>query len=177
MKGCGGNEIKTMGDAVMMRCAHAGHAVELGLAIVEKAGERSHFPIVRVGMNTGRAVEQHGDWFGAAVNVAARIAALAGGGEVLVSGATRAAAGEVEGVEFGEYGRQRFKNVRGEIEVYRAARAGKAAAGPAIDPVCHMAVHPGREVGSVRFGGREYRFCSLECVRAFSAAPEEYVKG
>jgi len=35
---------------------------------------------VRVGMHTGPAVERGGDWFGATVNLAARVSAAAAGG-------------------------------------------------------------------------------------------------
>jgi adenylate cyclase len=48
-------------------------AVELGLRIVEDAGSHHYFPVVRVGMHTGAAVERDGDWFGAAVNLASRV--------------------------------------------------------------------------------------------------------
>jgi adenylate cyclase len=50
------------------------------------------FPAVRVGMHTGPAVERAGDWYGNTVNVASRLCAAAGGGEVLVSAATSEAA-------------------------------------------------------------------------------------
>jgi adenylate cyclase len=66
-------EVKTIGDAVMLVCREPGAGVELGLRILEKVEARPAFPVVRVGMNTGPAVERGGDWFGAAVNVAARI--------------------------------------------------------------------------------------------------------
>ena len=42
-------------------------------------------PAVRVGLHHGSAVERDGDHFGAAVNIAARISAVATGGEVLLS--------------------------------------------------------------------------------------------
>ena len=42
-------------------------------------------------------------------------------------------------------------------------------------PVSRMAVDPGQAVGSLSVAGVEYQFCSLHCVRAFAAAPEDYV--
>jgi class 3 adenylate cyclase len=48
-------------------------------------------------MHTGPAVERDGDWFGATVNLAARVSAAAAGGETLLTETTRTAAGEVEG--------------------------------------------------------------------------------
>jgi len=69
----GGEEVKTIGDAVMLRCERPDAAVELGLRIVDEVRKRDHFPVVRVGMHTGPATERSNDWFGAAVNVAARV--------------------------------------------------------------------------------------------------------
>jgi class 3 adenylate cyclase len=171
-----GEEVKTIGDAVMVRCEQVDAAVELGLRIVEEIGERSRFPIVRVGMHTGAATERGGDWFGATVNVAARVSGIAAGGEVLVTDATRVAAGELEGVDFRHHGLSSFKNVGEPVEVYRAARRGEEAEGLPVDPVCRMAIDPGKAVGSLNFGGREYFFCSLECTNSFSSSPEKYAR-
>jgi adenylate cyclase len=171
----GAEEVKTIGDAVMVRCERADSAVELGLRIVDDVRRRTHFPIVRIGMHTGLATERAGDWFGAAVNIAARVSGIAGGDEVLVSSSTREAAGDREGIEFRHHGLRRFKNVNERVEVYRAAREGQESEGLPIDPVCRMAIDPGQAVGSLRFHDERYFFCSLECIQAFSEAPEEYV--
>ncbi len=168
-------EVKTIGDAVMVRCGQAGSAVELGLRIAEDVRRHERFPVVRIGMHTGPATARDGDWFGATVNVAARVSGIAGGGEVLVSGSTRQAAGELERVEFRRHGLRRLKNVGEPVDVYRAARLDEEADGLPIDPVCRMSVDPGQSVGSLTFGGRKYFFCSFECSRAFSENPERYV--
>jgi class 3 adenylate cyclase/YHS domain-containing protein len=167
-------EIKTIGDAVLVRCRKAGAAVELALRLVEEVGKRPGFPILRAGMHTGPAVERGGDWFGATVNLAARISGLAGGGEVLLTKATRDAAAPLPDVEFRGRGAQRFRHVNRPVEVFRAARTGAEAAGLPIDPVCRMAVDPGRGAGALTYRGVEHHFCSLECARAFAAAPDEY---
>jgi adenylate cyclase len=172
-----GEEIKTIGDAVMLRCADAAAAVELGLRILEEVAARDEFPVVRVGMHTGTAVERGGDWFGTAVNLAARIAGVAGGNEVLLSEATVSVAGELPGVQVQTHGLHRLKNVPGQTTLYLAVREGAETADVSIDPVCRMAVAPDRAAGRLTHDGREYRFCSLECVRAFAARPEDYVSG
>lgn len=170
----GAEEVKTIGDAVMLRCENAGAAVRLGLRIVDELGARPEFPIVRVGMHTGSAVERGGDWFGAAVNLAARVSGAAGGDEVLLTGATREAAGQLATIELHRRGRQRFKNVRDPIAIYRAVPEGQVKEGLPIDPVCRMAVDPGKAAGTLTFEGRDYHFCSMECVQAFAAAPQDY---
>ena len=86
-------------------------AVTLGLALTSELMAEHGYPAIRVGMHTGPAVERSGDWFGAAVNLAARISSLAAGNEVLLSQATMAQAGEVDGVRFDERGQQRLRNV------------------------------------------------------------------
>ena len=104
-------EIKTIGDAMMIRVGDPRCAVDLGLRISEEIGEDSRFPPVRIGLHTGSAVCRGGDWYGHAVNVAARLCSAAGGGEVLVSDAARVAAGEPAHVEFGARRLHWLKNV------------------------------------------------------------------
>jgi adenylate cyclase len=120
-------EVKTIGDALMLRTADAAAAIRLGLCLVPEVGAQHGFPLVRVGMHTGSAVERAGDWFGATVNLAARVSAAAAGGEALLTAATKTAAGDVAGVELRERGRWSFRNVGGLVEVYAAVRQGHAA--------------------------------------------------
>jgi adenylate cyclase len=76
--------VKTLGDAVMVRIADPDEAAAAGLRIVASALAPAD-PPVRVGVHWGPAVECDGDFFGAAVNVAARVVSVAGAGEVLVT--------------------------------------------------------------------------------------------
>jgi class 3 adenylate cyclase/YHS domain-containing protein len=170
--------VKSIGDAVMVRCSDAGQAIRLGVRIVDEVGRQHGFPSVRVGMHTGSAVERHGDWFGAAVNLAARVSGVATGGEVLLTWATRQAAGEIEGIELVERGRQALRNVTDPVTLFIARTVGDLSPeGLPVDPVCRMAVDPQHAVGSLRYDGREYHFCSLHCVGAFAQAPEHYAIG
>jgi adenylate cyclase len=168
-------QVKTIGDAVMVRCGDPRAAVELGVRIVEEIGAKPQFPIVRVGMHTGPATERGGDWFGEAVNIAARVSGAARGDEVLLTAATREAAGQLESVELESRGVQRFKNVREEVALYRAGRRGPERAGLPIDPVCRMGVGPDDAAGTLRHGGQVFYFCSMECARAFAANPEQFI--
>jgi adenylate cyclase len=104
-------EIKAIGDALMLRCDDAGAAVRLGLEIVECLEAVEGFPPVRVGIYTGPAVTRAGDWYGTTVNVAARLCAAAGGGEVLVGEATADDAGRLKGAALGERRLHWLKNV------------------------------------------------------------------
>jgi class 3 adenylate cyclase len=168
-------EVKTIGDAVMIRAESAAAAIQLGLDIVEAVEARDRFPMVRVGMCTGRAVERDGDWFGSTVNVAARISGAAAGCEVLVTEATRAAAGEPEGVQFQRHGEVRFRNVADAVLVHRAVRSGRRAGELPIDPVCRMTIAPNASAGRLAHDGVEYQFCSLDCAAKFAADPDRYL--
>jgi adenylate cyclase len=107
----GAEEIKAIGDALMLRCDDAAAAVRLGLRIVETLEAVEGFPSVRVGIYTGPAVTRAGDWYGTTVNVAARLCAAAGGGEVLVGEATAQAAGRLRGAALGDRRLHWLKNV------------------------------------------------------------------
>lgn len=89
----GAVQVKSMGDGVMIWAPEPGAAVALAARTVEEVGTRADLLPVRVGVHTGPAVMRGCDWYGSAVNVAARLAAQAEPNEALVSAATRAAAG------------------------------------------------------------------------------------
>ncbi len=88
----GARQLKAMGDGAMIWAPDAARAVRLATAAVEELGSRGDLLPVRVGVHTGPAVMRGGDWYGGAVNLAARLATAAEPNQVLVSGATRAAA-------------------------------------------------------------------------------------
>jgi adenylate cyclase len=127
-----GEEIKTIGDAMMIRCADPRRGVELGLRISEQLCEDHDFPPVRIGLHTGSAVSRDGDWYGNAVNVASRLCSAAGGGEVLVSDATREAAGCPPSFDFGERRLHWLKNVPEPVAARPAARCEPPEPRPAL---------------------------------------------
>lgn len=172
--GTDGEVIKTIGDAVMCRCTEPDAAIEAGLRIVGRFGDEHGALPVRVGMHTGPAVERDGDWFGGTVNIAARVAALAAGGEVLLTQTTAAAAGTVPGVELRTHGTHELRNVAEPIAVLRAVSEEMTGSEMDLDPVCRMVVDPGRAVGVLEHRGRRYRFCSLECAASFASDPDRY---
>ena len=85
-------QVKSMGDGVMIWAPDAGRAMALAAHTVEEVGSREDLLPVRVGVHTGSAVMRGCDWYGSAVNVAARLATEAAPNEALVSAATRDAA-------------------------------------------------------------------------------------
>ncbi len=85
-------QVKSMGDGVMIWALDPARAVALAVDTLEDVETRDDLLPVRVGVNTGPAVMCGWDWYGSTVNVAARLAAVAGPNEALVSARSRAAA-------------------------------------------------------------------------------------
>jgi adenylate cyclase len=89
----GATQVKSMGDGVMIWAPDAAAAIALAADAVERVGGRPDLLPVRVGVHTGPAVMRGCDWYGNAVNVAARLSSQAEPNAALVSSATRDAAG------------------------------------------------------------------------------------
>jgi adenylate cyclase len=170
----GGENVKTIGDALMLRIPAPADAIVLALRIANDFTDHG-LPAVRVGLNHGPAVERNGDYFGASVNLAARISALASGGEVLLTGHTAALAPDLEGVLYESRGRQSLRNVAEPLEIFAALRVEEAAEGRfPVDPVCRMVVDPDRAAGRLVHEGSAYFFCSLSCAGEFAQHPERF---
>jgi adenylate cyclase len=172
----GAHQVKSIGDALMVSVPQATDAVQLGLRIAREVGAQHGFPAVRVGMHHGSAIERDGDFFGRSVNVAARVSALAGAGEVLVTDEVVKEAGEVETVHFIERGRHPLKGIDEPVLIFMASAAPEETPeGLPIDPVCHMAVDPDRASGMLVHEGGHYYFCSFHCVQRFAGEPGRFV--
>jgi class 3 adenylate cyclase len=122
-------EIKTIGDAMMLRCFDPGLGVQLGIQIACGRRLPRGLPPIRVGVHSGTAVMREGDWYGHAVNVAARLCSAAGGGEVLVSEATREAAANLDPVTWGERRLHWLKNVPEPVAAWQVYGVPAAARG------------------------------------------------
>jgi len=133
----GGHEVKSMGDGFMVAFASAARALSCAVDIqkafaahnAEKTPARAESisarpePVearinVRIGLNTGESIKEAGDYFGIAVTLAARIAARAQGGQILVSEVVRTVGGSLAGVEFRDVGRKQIKGIKGRQRVY-----------------------------------------------------------
>jgi class 3 adenylate cyclase len=119
---CGCQVVKRLGDAVMIHGEDAAAIVVLALRLRRELAGEGWCPPVRMGVHTGSAVRRDGDWYGSAVNVAARVADAAGAGEILLSIATRERIARA-GVSIADRGARSFKNVGAPLAVFAAAAA------------------------------------------------------
>jgi adenylate cyclase len=121
----GAEQVKSIGDGLMLRGTKPAEAVTLGLRMIEAMAEAG-LPPVRVGIHTGPALRSGADWYGQTVNVAARLCAVAPPGGVLISETTRAAAGRMRCVDFGERELHWLRNVSEPIGTHLVQERGDA---------------------------------------------------
>ena len=116
----GGHVLKHLGDGFLTAFASSGAALT-GLRAAQAAvGADDAEPAIaiRIGIHAGEPVEQGDDVFGLQVNIAARISALAGANEILVSSVVRDLSPPGQ-FRFGEPRSVELKGVPGEIILYR----------------------------------------------------------
>jgi adenylate cyclase len=116
----GGAPVKWLGDGVMFHFPEPAGAVLAALHMVRQLPDAG-LPPAHVGVAAGPVVVQGGDYFGRTVNLAARIAARAGAGQVLVSERVVEAASP-DGVTFAELGELRLKGFSAPVRVLEARR-------------------------------------------------------
>jgi class 3 adenylate cyclase len=113
-----GREVKTLGDGLLATFDGPARAIRCGRAIAESA--RSIGLEVRIGLHSGEVEVMEDDVGGIAVHIADRVAALAGGGEVLVTGTVKdLVAGS--GIPFVDRGEQQLKGIPDEWRLFAAA--------------------------------------------------------
>ena len=119
----GGKEVKSQGDGFMLTFPSARAAVrcmsEVQRRLATHTRDRPDQAIrVRIGIHTGEAIaDDSGDLFGRHIIVAARIANLADGGQILVSGITKEIA-HTGDFRFGAPRQVSLKGIEGDQTVY-----------------------------------------------------------
>ena len=112
--------VKRLGDAVMIHGRDAARVVALALRLRRELAAEGECPPLRMGVHSGSAVQREGDWYGATVNIAARVADAAGAGEILLSLTTRERIARA-GVTIADRGARSFKNVTAPLALFAAA--------------------------------------------------------
>jgi class 3 adenylate cyclase len=113
----GGHVVKTQGDGFMVVFGEPADAaqtaidVQQALATPRQRSLRQTPILVRIGLHVGETVSREGDYFGRNVALAARVAAAASGGEVLVSDELRSALADEPRFEFEPRGAVELKGL------------------------------------------------------------------
>ena len=119
----GGREIKSQGDGFMLSFPSARAAlrsmIEVQRHLASRADQEAADEIrVRIGIHTGEAIaDAGGDLFGRHIILASRIANLAEGGHILVSGITKEIASTGD-FKFGEPRQVSLKGIEGDYTVH-----------------------------------------------------------
>ena len=114
-----GHEVKTTGDGILATFDGPARGVRCACAIADEI--RPLGIDIRAGLHTGECEMMDHDVGGIAVHIGARVASLAGAGEVLVSSTVKdLVAGS--GLRFGDRGIQNLKGVPGEWHIYAVER-------------------------------------------------------
>jgi adenylate cyclase len=111
-----GHVVKTQGDGFMVVFGDPVDAVQAAVgvqaAFAEPPRRLRQVPIsVRIGVHVGPVVSREGDYFGRNVAFAARVAAEAGGGEILISDDVRVALGDEAGIGLEQAGEVELKGL------------------------------------------------------------------
>jgi adenylate cyclase len=116
----GGRPVRWLGDGGMFHFREPRTAVLAGLDMVERA-PAVNLPPAHVGIHTGPVIAQDGDVYGRTVNLAARIAAYAPAGQVVVSEETARRSGDGR-LRFEPLGLIGLKGVGEPLPLYQAFR-------------------------------------------------------
>jgi class 3 adenylate cyclase len=116
-----GRLVKLLGDGAMLRFPDARRGVSAALALVRTLGSRGGIT-AHAGIHAGPVIERDMDLFGRTVNVAARVAAEASPGEVLVTGDVARQAAD-SSWRFDAVGTRALKGIAGPVPLFRATPA------------------------------------------------------
>ena len=164
----GGREMGTEGDGFFVVFASAGEAV--GCAVAAQRALAGHkWPggaavRVRMGLHSGEPARHEDGYVGMDVHRAARIAAAAHGGQVVLSEATRLLAGPLpDGVSVRDLGFHRLKDIATPERIYQLAWPGLGADFP---PLRSLGTQASLPVSATPLVGREEDLARLRAVIA-----------
>jgi adenylate cyclase len=109
--------VKLLGDGAMLHFRDATSGLAATLNLVGALGEADQ--PAHAGMHAGPVIARDGDYYASTVNLASRVAGLAGASEVLVTDAV--VANVDAGFRFEPYGCAELKGIRDRVPLYRAA--------------------------------------------------------
>ena len=123
----GGQEVKNLGDGLMVAFGSASGAVSCAVAMQQlfdrrygQAEQRLH---VRIGVGAGESTVKDGDYFGMPTVEAARLCAQAPSDGILISALAKALAGRCEGVELESAGMFELKGFPEPMEAFSVSWA------------------------------------------------------
>ncbi len=123
-----GRETKHTGDGIMASFASSANAVEAAWDIQQHVGLHNmrnpkQTMALRVGLNAGEPIAEDDDFFGATVQLAARICAETGPGQILCSAVVRDLSAGKTGTVFMSIGERSLKGFKAPVELFEVSKA------------------------------------------------------
>lgn len=163
--------IKWMGDEVMLSFPEPRIAIEALGKLLPACRTHPNLPLTRTALHHGPVIRRANDLFGSTVNISARIAALAGPGQLLATKTVAMAARE-EGISVKELGETSLRSIPDKVALFEIQLA-PTPDEAWIDPVCKMHAPYSSFQRSAPDGPW---FCSKRCEEAFGLSPETYAR-
>ena len=117
----GGQVIKTIGDEIMCTLPSGTAGILAGCDMQRRVASDlnllRHSIAIRIGLHYGNVVAENNDVFGDAVNIAARMAGLAKGQQIVTTASTAETMDEVHGMEIRSLGKTRVKGKLMPIDI------------------------------------------------------------
>jgi adenylate cyclase len=166
--------VERVGDELLFTSEDLAALARAALELHRAVQREPLFPLIRSGIHAGLSVEYDGRYLGAAINITARIAAYARGGQIVCSRAVADEIRDVDGITVRALGRVLVRHVADSLELFEIADASVTRSAPSIDPVCRMQVDPETAPVRVMLRDAPLYFCSHACAAAFLANPASY---
>lgn len=167
--------VKTLGDGLMIVAGSVAAGIESARGIARAVAKEPDYPAVRIGIHEGNAACRDGDFFGAAVNLAARITQRAQPGQVLCSEQVATAVARSGIAATRPLGAVRLKNIVQPVSLYELLLDDVPSPLAFIDPVCRMRVEQGSGIERA-YQDATMHFCSSDCARSFFDQPDLYLE-
>ena len=160
--------LKLLGDGALVIAEEPVSGLRTAATVVERLHDESTGLDVRGGLHHGPVVWRNQDVFGSAVNLSARLAALAEPGTLMLTRSVATHGAELE-LDASPLGERVIRGLRAPVELFQInpCRHGDDWV---TDPVCGMRLSG---VESFAPAGR-IGFCSVRCEVLFRAQPELY---
>jgi adenylate cyclase len=171
----GGRILKQIGDAFMVMFAQSCDAVRFGLAIGRFVDTEPQFPALHIGAHCGNVLYREGDYVGATVNLASRVAGAGAAGQFLITEELRDALGDIADADFVVLPPRRLKGIPDPVRLVEVRRHHPDGSNREPDPVCGMLLLPDDVASRSTWHGKNFAFCSEICREAFDEDPRRFV--
>jgi class 3 adenylate cyclase len=159
----------------MLMFTHPADAVEFGLAMDRFVDAEPQFPALHIGAHQGSVLYREGDYVGATINLAARVASASAPGQFLITEDLRDAAGDLSDAHFASLPPRRLKGIPDPILLVEVRGRSPEPTNRETDPVCGMRLHPDDVRSRATWRGMTFACCSKKCHRTFIGDPGSFV--